>query len=172
MKEYYVAFFKNKNRFNPCSRLIEFVENIPYSHCEIVVIEDDKIDLACSYGSIFPASRKTSLENMTKHYEIERLLQLKTDIPDSRCDLLLRCLCNKPYSFLQIILAGIKVIAKGSISWLPGVKPNLSKYLICTEFAGIFMQEACGYRFEQSPELLTLGEVEHIAMNSFNEVSK
>lgn len=101
MREYYVAFFKNKNRLNPCSILIE---------------------------------------------------------------LLLKCLCNKPYSFLQIILAGIKVIAKGSIYWLPGVKPNLSKYLICTEFAGIFMQEACGSRFDQSPELLTLEEVESIAL--------
>jgi len=106
---------------------------------------------------------------MKKHYKIERLVPLRIMLPDSSCEIILDGLCGKPYSFVQLILAGIKILAKGSVSWLSTVKPNLSKYLICTELAGIFMQEACGYRFEKSPELLSLEEIETIALKNLLE---
>jgi hypothetical protein len=43
---------------------------------------------------------------------------------------------------------------------------NLSKALICTELAGIFMQEACQYKFEESPELLSVEQTRQIALKN------
>jgi len=166
MREYYVAFYQNKNRLNPFSRIIETVENLPHSHVEIVNSIDGSFENSFSWGSTFPKSRKVELSLMKKHYYVERLVPLRTNIPDLSSELILMSLCDKPYSFLQVILSGIKVLTKGSLAWLGLVKPNLSKSLICTEMVGLFMQEACGYRFEQSPELLTLREVELIALKN------
>lgn len=164
MTEYYLAFFQNKNRLNPFARIIELVEKRQTSHVEVVKITEYKTDEAIIWGSIFPKSRKISLLEFKKHYKVERMIPLKVIYPDSSCDLILDSLCGKRYSFMQVILTGIKILAKGSVSKLSFVKPNLSKYLICTELAGIFMQEACSYRFEQSPEILSLDEIEKIAL--------
>jgi hypothetical protein len=166
MTEYYIAFVQNKNRFNPFARLIEIVEKRETSHVEIVKVTDYKTDEAIAWGSVFPKSRKISLIELKKHYKVERMVPLKTKYPDSSCELILDSLCGKPYSFTQVILTGIKILTKGSLSKLNLVKPNLSKYLICTELAGIFMQEACGYRFDKSPEFLSLDEIEKIALSN------
>lgn len=166
MTEYYLAFFENRNQFNPFAKIIELVEKRTTSHVEIVKVVDYKIDEAITWGSIFPRSRKMSLLEFKKHYKAERMIPLITKLPDSSCDLILDSLCDKPYSITQIILTGIKILAKGTAARLNLVKPNLSKYLICTELAGIFMQEACEYRFEQSPETLTLTEIEKIALSN------
>ena len=169
MNEYYLAFYQNKNRYNPFSRIIEYVEKRPHSHVEIVNSFNGSFEDSHSWGSTFPKSRKIPLSEMKKHYYIERLVPLRTVIPDSSCDAILDGLCGNPYSFLQVILTGIKIIAKGSVSWIKTAKPNLSKYLICTELAGIFMQEACGYRYEISPECLSLEEIELIALKNLLE---
>lgn len=164
MTEYYLAFFQNKMRWNPFARIIELVEKRETSHVEIVKVIDCKVNEGITWGSIFPKSRKMSLLEFKKHYKCDRMIPLRVKYPDSSCDLILDSLCDKPYSFFQVILTGIKILAKGSVSKLNLVKPNLSKYLICTELAGIFMQEVCSYRFEQSPELLSLDEIEEIAL--------
>lgn len=166
MTEFYLAFFQNKNRFNPFAKIIEVVEKRETSHVEIVMITDYKVDEGVTWGSIFPKSRKMSLLEFKKHYKAERMIPLITKLPDSSCEAILDSLCDKPYSFIQVILAGIKILAKGTAAELNLVKPNLSKYLICTELAGIFMQEACGYRFDESPELLTLNDIERIALKN------
>lgn len=166
MTEYYLAFFQNKTRYNPFARIIEFVEKRETSHVEVVKVIDYKIDEAITWGSIFPKSRKMSLIEFKKHYKAERMIPLRVKYPDSSCDLILDTLCGKPYSFTQVILTGIKILAKGSATKLNLVKPNLSKFLICTELAGIFMQEACGYRFDKSPEVLSLDEIEKIALSN------
>ena len=152
MTEYYLAFFQNKNRFNPCAKAIEIAENRATSHVEIVRVEDYKTDDAWSWGSIFPKSRKISLKEFKKHYTCERMIPLRVRLPDASCESVLNSLINKPYSFFQIMLIGIKILAKGGFWQLNLAKPNLSKYLICTELAGIFMQEACGYEFDVSPD--------------------
>lgn len=165
MIKWYVLRLRRKNPLYIFARLIELVEGIDWSHCEIAYVENDDFENAICYGSTFPKSRKTTMKELKEQYEVKLAIPLivKVDSPDAVCNALM----GKTYSFGQILLTGFKIILKGSVSWLPYVKPNLSKFLICTEFCGLFMQEACGYRFEQSPELLTLQEVEEIALKNF-----
>lgn len=174
MTEYYLAFFQNKNRFNPFARIIEFVERRQTSHVEIVKCVDGDFELSDTWGSIFPKSRKMKLADFKLHYKVERFVPLHTKLTEAECDVILDSLCHKPYSFAQIILIGLKILGRGSLVWIDGVKPNLSKYLICTELAGIFLQEACQYKFAQSPECLSLRDIEFIALKNLpiDEVAK
>ena len=163
MTEFYLVFFKNKNPWYVFARIIELVDRTDYSHVEVVKVVDNNWKDAICYGSIFPKSRKIKLSELKKHYEIKDTIQLSVVIENPT--VVLDSLMNKYYSFVQILLTGIKLLTGSAISWLPYVKVNLSKYLICTELGGIFMQEACQYKFETSPEVLSVSETRHIAIS-------
>jgi len=167
MTQYYLCFFKNKNPLYFFARIIEWVDKTNYSHCEIVKVVDDNWGEAISYGSVFPKSRKIKLSVFKKKYELKKAIPLvvKTEHAESVLEVLL----GKPYSVAQIILAGLKILTKGYFKSLSRVKLNLSKSLICTELVGIFMQEACGLRFDISPEVLSLNDCEQIALSGLRE---
>jgi hypothetical protein len=164
MTKYYSVFFKNKNPYYIFARLIEWVDGTDFSHVEIVKVVDDNWKDADSYGSVFSRSRKIKLSELKKHYEIKDAVELAVCV--EKPDAILESLMGKLYSFLQILLTGVNLITKASISWLPYVKVNLSKALICTELAGIFMQEACQYKFQESPELLSVEQTRQIALKN------
>lgn len=164
MTQYYLAFYHRKNPFYFFARIIEWVDDTKESHVEILRVENGDFENAMTYGSVFPKSRKAFLKDEKKLYNLTKCIPLivKCENPDA----VLESLLGKPYSFAQIFLAGLKILLKGSISCLPYLKLNLSKELICTEFAGLFVQEACQYRFDVSPELLSITEVEQIGLNN------
>lgn len=170
MTNYYAVFFKNKNPFYVFARLIEWVDGTDFSHCEIVKVVDDNWAEAICYGSVFPESRSILLKEMVEHYEIKVIVPLLVKVKNP--DVILTALMNRSYSLVQILLIGIKILTGSSISWLPYVKVNLSKILICTEAVSLFMQEACQYKFEESPEMLSVEETLKIAMYNLpkNEV--
>jgi len=163
MVKYYLGYFQNKNKLNPCAWSIRIGENRDTSHVEVLRVECGDWDNAVSFGSVFRKSRKIGLQEIKVHYELKKIIPLYIKIPVAGSDELLINLLDKYYSFVQILLAGTRIVLGAGNPWLDKAKPNLSKHLICTELAGIFMQEACQYRFETSPELLTLAETEEIA---------
>lgn len=167
MTNYYLCFFKNKNPLYIFARIIEWVDNTNYSHVEIVKVVNDNWGDAISCGSIFPKSRRIKLSEFKNHYELKKAIPLivKSENPEKILDVLI----GKPYSFVQIFVTGIKILTKGAFSKLSHVNINLSQMLICTELAGIFMQEACGLRFSISPETLTLDECESISLSALRE---
>lgn len=164
MKQYYLAMCSRKNPLFVVARAIEMVEDYHSSHCEIVCCDYEDFSNGVSYGSVFPKSRKISVKELKELYEVKIFIPLRAnkEIADDFLDKNM----GITYSFGQILLAGIKILAKGSISWLSYVKPNLSKYLICTELAGNFMKDVCGYQFDVSSELLTMRETEQIALKN------
>ncbi len=166
MTEYYLCFFKNKNPYYIFARIIEWVDKADFSHVEVVKVENGDWQNAVSYGSIFRKSRKIQLKELKKHYEIKDavILNVVTENPT----VILESLMNKPYSFAQILLIGIMLLTKSAISWLPNIKLNLSKELVCTELAGIFMQEACHIKFSTSPEMLSVEETRQIALKNLS----
>ena len=162
MTNYYVGFYKNKNPYYIFARIIEWAQSTPYSHCEIIEVIDDDWASAVTFGSVFPKSRELPLSEMKKHYDLLYIIPLMNCSEYS--PQILKALMNKNYSFGQILLVGINILTKGLLSCLPYVKLNLSKYLICTELVGVFMQESCNYRFDKSPEMLHGFDVEQIAL--------
>ena len=164
MNQYYLCFYKNKNPLYIFARIIEWVDKTDYSHVEIVKVVNDNWDEAVSYGSVFPESRNINLKDIKRHYQLKKAIPLVVKVENP--ELVLNVLMGKPYSFGQIFLAGLRILTKGAFAKLSYVKLNLSKMLICTELCGIFMQEACGYRFETSPEVLSLDECEQIALKN------
>lgn len=164
MIKYYVGFFQNKNRCNPFARSIEWAEKTNYSHVEILAVADDNIDEAWCYGSVFPKSRSTPLSKMKEHYELKLIIPLTLKVSPEKADAILEQMMGEIYSFGQIFIIGFKILFHKSIGWLNTSKLNLSKFLICTEVAGLFMQEACSYDIGVSAETLTLGEVKEIAL--------
>jgi hypothetical protein len=167
VNNYYLCFFKNKNPLYIFARIIEWVDHTDYSHVEIVKVIDDNWDDAVSCGSVFPKSRRIKLNELKKHYELKKAIPLITKVenPESVLDVLM----DKPYSFVQIIITGFKILTKGAFAKLSYVKVNLSQMLICTELAGIFMQEACSLRFSISPETMSLDDCEAIALGALRE---
>jgi hypothetical protein len=166
MTKYYLGFFHNKTNVAPFARLIEWVERRSSSHCEIIAVDDYDIKNAVCYGSVWPKSRSISLTEMKLKYETQIFIPLNLAVTDQQARIILESLMNKPYSLTQNIIIGIKILCEGLSGFLSGVKLNLSRCLNCTELAGIFMQEACNYRFSQSVEALSLTEVESIGLKN------
>jgi hypothetical protein len=164
MTRYYCVFFKNKNPYYIFARIIEFVDGTNFSHTEVVRVVDDNWRDAYSYGSVFRFSRRIKLSELKKHYEIKDAVELAVCV--ERPDAILESMMGKMYSFFKIFLTGLNLITKSSIFWLPYLKVNLSKSLICTELAGMFMQEACQYKFSESPELLSVEQTRQIALKN------
>lgn len=165
MVKYYVCGFKNMRPYYIFADILEFAEKLDWSHVEIVRVVNDKWSEATTFGSIFPKSRSMPLSEMLEHYEMKFVIPLLVKVEIPKADKILVELMNKRYSLAQIVFAGLRILTGFSVSWLNTTKPNLSKFLICTELVGIFMQEACQYRFETSPELLTLRETKQIAID-------
>jgi hypothetical protein len=163
MVKYYVAGFKNMRPLYIFADILEIAEGIDWSHVEIIRVENGRWDYATTYGSIFPKSRGIPLWKFQEHYEMKWIMPLSVKVDYDKADAILKGLMNKNYSMVQIFLAAFRILFGFSVMWLNKAKPNLSKFLICTELVGIFMQEACQYRFETSPELLTLNETRDIA---------
>ena len=169
MKSFHVVFFRQRSKHNLFARSIQLVMNKNWNHVEIVVCEPYQLPInndALSFGAIAPKSRKAKMSEVSEHYFFEKAIQLHTTVSDDAAMAILEHLLNKNYSFSQILLISMKILCGGLISWLPYVKLNLEKYLICTELVGVFMQEACSIRFEASPEMLTINDVEELAMKN------
>jgi hypothetical protein len=172
MIKFYAVFFKNMNPFYIFADAIEIAEGIDFSHVEIVRVINDDWENAVTFGSIFPKSRKLMLSEMTKHYKIKMVVPLRISVSVEQADIILESLVGKPYSLVQIAVIGLKLVLECFKLMLPFKKVNLTKHLICTEYVGIFMQEACGYRFETAPDLLSVEETLQIAIYNLpkNEV--
>lgn len=170
MIQYYAVFFKNMNPLYFFADAIEIAEGVDYSHVEIVKVTDGDWSTADSYGSVFKKSRKIPLAKILKGYQVKYVVPLRTNIENPEA--VLNSLMGKPYSFVQISIIAVKLVLKSLYVMLPYTKVNMTKNLICTELAGIFMQEACGYRFETSPEVLSVEETRLIAISNLprNEV--
>jgi hypothetical protein len=169
MTKYYLAMLKNPKPFYIFADILEIAEGNEWSHVEVVKVVDRNWDEAISYGSVFPKSRSVKFRELQQHYVLYGLIPLVHKIPEAGCDHLLESLTGKIYSFGQIVLIALRILTGFSVMWLNKAKPNLSKNLICTELVGIFMQEACQYRFEISPEMLSLNETKQIAIDNLLE---
>lgn len=165
MVKYYLCGFKNMRPLYIFADVLEIAENIDWSHVEVVRVVNNEWSEATTYGSIFPKSRSMPLAKMLEYYEMKFAIPLVVRVSDDEARIILIDLMGKRYSLAQIVFAGLRILTGFSVSWLNTAKPNLSKFLICTELVGIFMQEACQYRFETSPELLTLKETKQIAID-------
>ena len=163
MISYYIGFFQNRNRLYPFARLLEWAEGNNFSHVEIIEIVNNDLNTADCYGSVFPKSRSIKYYEMNKHYELMRLTPLKLNVPLDQAYTILQKNLNKPYSFGQIFVIGCKILFFAQWKWFSGIKLNLSKYQVCTEFAGIFMQDACGYDLPCSPDMMSLDDCADVA---------
>ncbi len=170
MTKYYLVFLKNIKPWQPLARLIEIVEGKDYSHCEIMKVVDDDFDNAEFLGAQLPKSRVCSKKEIEEKYKIKYVVPLIKKVDDKKAEAIFNSLKDIDYSLVQLALIGLKILTKGVFAWLNGIKLNLTKYVVCTEVCGIFMQEACQYRFSISPEMLSLDEIEDIAVNAWAEV--
>lgn len=170
--KYYVLFLRQRSKHNIFARAIQLVMNNEANHVEILEWPDGTpLNEATSFGAVSPKSRAIKFKDLCGHYYIERWIELETDISPASCHLILQSLTGKYYSPAQILVIMMKLVFGKLLSFLPYVKLNLTKYLICTELVGVFMQEACSYRFEQSCEALTINEVEQIALQNLKRFS-
>lgn len=161
--KYYLGFFKNKNLLNPCAWSIRIAEDKKWSHVEVIEVYDDDMHSATCYGSVFPKSRSIKLKEMLKHYELMKLIPINCKVPPDVAYTILQENLNKPYSFGQILFIGMKIVFFAQWKWFSRIKLNLSKFSVCTEFAGVFMRDACGYELPCSPDMLCLDDCEDLA---------
>ena len=163
--KYFLAFYQQKNPWLFISRIIMFLEKRDTSHCEILEVTNNDLENGLSYGSVWPKSRVKPYREMKKHYTCKRVIPLKVT-NDSNAHNYLKSLIGIDFSFLQIVAIGIKIIFGSFIKLLAKTQINLSKYLICTEYCGIFMHNICGYELTSSPDMLELDEIEDIALKN------
>ena len=141
--------------------------NTDWNHVEILEREDyEQMTDSLCYGAVNPCSRVTTFSKLLDNYYFEKAIELNLNVSAIDANTILNKLIGKPYSIVQILFISIRLFFGRLLNFLPYVKLNLTKYLICTELVGIFMQEACGYRFATSPEMLTINEVEEIAIKN------
>jgi hypothetical protein len=159
--KYYLACLRNKNESLILPKLIKAVEKTNYSHVEIIKEYPEGVQLA--YGAVFPKSRWCSVSELRKTYALVELIPLKVIVSDDKASKILFDMLGKPYSPLQLVIIYAKLYLTKFLSWLPYVKLNLDARMICTEFAGNFMQKACKYQIDISTETLRLTEVVSIA---------
>jgi hypothetical protein len=167
MIKFYVAGYQNRWRWWPFSRILELAEGIDWSHVEIVVVRDDNWRTAVTFGSVFPRSRAKHLVEMQKHYNLVFTVPLvvKKDPKEALMDLA-HLTDSKFYSFGQIFIIALRILTRFKLPWLNGVKLNLSRFMICTELVGLFMQDVCNYELPCSAEMLTLTETKEAAINN------
>lgn len=166
MIRYYAAFFQNRNKLNPFAWAIRLVEKRPSSHIEILEVVDNDLQNANCYGSVFPKSRSIKFHEMNKGYELMSMIPLDLKVPLDVAYTILQSNLGKPYSLGQILLIGLKIVFLAQSKWFSDIKLNLSKYQVCTEFAGIFMRDACNYELPCSPEMMSLDECEVLAYSN------
>jgi len=159
MKFYLVTCF-NHSKINFLSRLIRWAEQSDSSHCEIMMIdfEGDK----CFWGSVFPFSRLANEAEFLKSYTITGVKELKVT-NYKKAVWYLNGQMAKPYSPIQIIFAGIKILSKIVFKKPFSVKLNLTKHLICTELCANFMHDMCGIEFPENRDLVTISELKEKA---------
>lgn len=160
---YYLITCYNHMWWALLSKLIRWVDGKDSSHCEILVVNE--FDEYFFYGSLWPKSRRATLEEFKKHYDIKHLVRIYPvkKVNDKDAVEYLESNLNKYYSFVQILFAFFKIIFKSFTSVFNDINVNATKYLICTELCGNFMRDKCGFKFSTSTDLLTISELKRKA---------
>lgn len=145
------------------SKVIRYVDGKDSSHCEIMEVTES--GHVFFYGSVWPRSRRATLEEFEKHYDITHMIEITPTMSQTNltCNFYLQDEMGKSYSFVQILLAGLKIIFKSITSMFNDVNVNATKYLICTELCGNFMRDVCGFSFDKPTDLLTISELKRKA---------
>ena len=145
------------------SKVIRFLDGKDSSHCEILQVLEDGTTFF--YGSIWPLSRRATYDEFVKHYQIMSTTELFPTAmhTDHTANYYLQNEMGKNYSFVQIFLAGLKIIFKSITSMFNDMNVNATKYLICTELCGNFMRDVCGFSFDKPTDLLTISELKRKA---------
>lgn len=161
--KYYLAFYRPKSKLMFLAWVIMWFEKRDSSHCEILRVENDDMDNAKSYGSIWPKSKVRSWQRMKEVYHCTKVIPLVISNKEN-ADKLLGSMIGKYYSLVQLVVIALKILLGSVFKCLGRVRLNMSKFLICTELCGVFMRDAGDYKLTSSPDLLELDEVEDIAL--------
>jgi hypothetical protein len=159
MKFYLVTCFNN-TKLNIFSKILMWADGIDSSHCEIMTVdfEGDKN----FFGAVFPFSRLATEKEFSSHYTITH--QVELPVKDYKKAIwYLNAQMAKPYSFLQIGYATVKVIFKVLMLSPFKAKVNANKHLVCTELCADFMRDQAGFDFSDNNDLVTISELKEKA---------
>lgn len=152
----YVHCSKKKGRYQFGSKLIQFVEKLPFSHFAI----EFHLDSFLILEAVSPKSRQICGMEWRKSYEVVRSFRM--NIPDVKKEDVLHFIKNhtgKPYAFYMLIWLGIALIDKSIDRAIGSNRWDGRKKLICSELVGRFLNDFLAIEFEKNLDTLGLKEV-------------
>lgn len=150
-----VVFVANKNPWMIGDDIIKWAEHLDYSHTAIIVHNERG---SFVYESAFPRFKKTPLLEWEEHYEIKEKFNFEISESKTQQDILDFCddCVGIPYSVFQLVIIGVGILSAPFGKLIGDSYGTGSKYLICTEFVGLFMERFFNVKWDTSPDLLKL----------------
>lgn len=154
-----IVFARHRNPIMFLSKVIQIVEKLPFSHCALVC--DGFV-----YESKWPRSRKIELSLWLKEYEIIESFETKVD--KDNLDSWFLIVKDTPYSIAQLLIIAITYLSAPLKLVIEKIWFNGSKAFICTELVGMFFEDFYFYKFNESPDTISIRDV----LKTCNEVLK
>jgi hypothetical protein len=148
-----IIFCNRKSKLAIGSWLIRVVDDVKFSH---VAIELD----GYIYESVWPKSRILPYKKWVKKYtpvEVFYIDQRKFDKDLLKLDL--EEMIEVRYSFNQLFLIGLGILAEPFSAYLNNRSINGSHFLICTEFVGNILANHFGIEFGESKDMLSVRDI-------------
>lgn len=150
-----VVFCKPKNPLLILSPVIRWAEGLGFSHSAVVVHSPEG---SFVYESTWPRMKKTDLLKWEENYTIVEKYVFAVDDPAFEKDIVRYCdsWIGVAYSMWQLVLIAVAMISAPMEKLVGRSKWNGSRFLICTEFVGNFLERFFGVKFEVDTDLLKL----------------
>lgn len=156
---YYLNFYRNRNESNFFAYLIRAAENTEYNHVEICAELKADTSVQTMYSAVIPQSRAISGHLIDKKYKLIKRRKLDVKVNDQEAFYILEKYLYREYSILQNFVILLKLTAHKFKNFFNSSRLNLDKYLNCTEYCSLFLEEACD-KFFISTETVTLKELD------------
>ena len=151
----YVVFSISESTFKRImGKFIEWIDGVPFTHVSILV---ENIDEKMIYESVFPRSKKVSVEDWKKHYKLKYIYQLPS-VDVKLATSLLEEMRGKEYSIFQLILIAV-ARAFNRFQRYFGNNINGTKRLICSELVAEFIQKSYNVDFKENIDFISLKDV-------------
>lgn len=159
--EFYVVTAYRKSWWAIISRLIQFVEKKPYSHCSILIKSETSETI---YESEVPVSREIPYSKWLESYDPITFYKMPVK-PESQLEaqLFLKSLTGHPYSIIEALLIGIGRYNKNIAKFISKIVWNADRFFECAEFVAVFQTLFCGADYSISQDAIGLREVEEMS---------
>jgi hypothetical protein len=120
------------------------------------------------YESKFPRAKKTHWTKWKKEYQVIEMYQ-PMPFTHEQLNYIVSFLGHK-YSVLQVIIQGLGIIYSPFDKLFRQKSINGSKFLVCTEYVGLYLMKYKGFTWSDSPDHISLTELRGALIKRYRRI--